>query len=328
MRNQRKQREWTQEEKDTVVRLRQDENKKWPYIARELKDTVQNTIALYRRTVGAKHTSYKNIMYSGNSAMTTELANPKIAVIDIETLPGVGFFWQLYDTTIAIEQVIEDISFLGWAGKILNSPTMHSDILTPGEARNRDASRITKSVWDFLSQADVVVGHNFAGYDIKVLNLCFLEYGLPPLKPTIIDTLMVAKQNFRFSSNKLAFINKKLGMRDKLDTGGFTLWKKCHEGEPEALQKMRDYNIGDIYSTEDLFFKFRPYIRNLNVALYSEDMGVVCPVCGDSRIHPEGYFYTSAGKWPAVRCENCGCLTRTKINLLLPEKKRRLLINS
>jgi len=308
--------------------MKQSQKLGWTDIAQKVNDTVENTIAAYRRAVGAKHGAYKNAAYSNEPAMHTTLENPKIAVLDIETLPGVGFFWQLFDTTISIDQVIEDITFLSWAGKWLDSPKMYSDILTPDEAIHRDTSRITQSVWDFLKQADIVVGHNFHGYDSKIINTNYLEHNLGPLKPIIIDTLLVAKNHFRFSSNKLQFINRKLGMRDKMDTGGFQLWKDCHYGDPVALQKMMSYNIQDIYSTEDLFHKFKPYIRNINIGLYTESDETVCPTCGSASLHDEGSYYTPAGKWTAVRCEVCQSLSRRKANLLTVKKRKGLLVNS
>ena len=325
---QRTRRNWTKSEYADIVNMKQSQKLGWTDIAQKVNDTVENTIAAYRRAVGAKHGAYKNAAYSNEPAMHTTLENPKIAVLDIETLPGVGFFWQLFDTTISIDQVIEDITFLSWAGKWLDSPKMYSDILTPDEAIHRDTSRITQSVWDFLKQADIVVGHNFHGYDSKIINTNYLEHGLGPLKPVIIDTLLVAKNHFRFSSNKLQFINRKLGMRDKMDTGGFQLWKDCHYGDPVALQKMKDYNIQDIYSTEDLMMRFRPYIKNLNVALYVDSVTEICPVCGSKEWEPEGSFFTPAGRWPARRCQNCLCLYRTKVNLFDKYKKRSLGINS
>jgi len=325
---QRTPRNWTKSEYADIVNMKQSQKLGWTDIAQKVNDTVENTIAAYRRAVGAKHGAYKNAAYSNEPAMHTTLENPKIAVLDIETLPGVGFFWQLFDTTISIDQVIEDITFLSWAGMWLDGPEMFSDILTPEEAINRDTSRLTKSVWDFLSKADIVIGHNYYSYDSKIINTNYLEHGLNPLKPIVVDTLLVAKQSFRFSSNKMQFINSKLGMRDKMDTGGFDLWKRCHYGDPEALQKMLSYNQADIYSTSDLFFKLRPYIKNLNVALYVDSTIEICPVCGSKEWEPEGHFFTPAGRWPARRCQNCQCLYRTKANLLTTAKRKSLNINS
>jgi hypothetical protein len=43
----------------------------------------------------------------------------------------------------------------------------------------------------------------------------------PPSPYRSIDTLAIAKKEFGFTSNKLAFIAQSLGLGDKLDTGGF-----------------------------------------------------------------------------------------------------------
>lgn len=253
---------------------------------------------------------------------------PRVGILDIETLPGIGYFWSLWDQNIGIEQIVADICMLGWAGKFLNESEMYSDIMTSKEAIQRDDGRIAKSCWEFVSNCDVIIGHNFQSFDAKHFNTAFLKYGLPPLKYTIVDTLLVAKQNFSFSSNKLAFINKKLGIRDKLSNEGFSLWRDCSNGKEDALKEMNEYNIGDIYSTEELFYKIRPYVRNFNVALYNEIDTPICPVCGSDKLHNEGFYYTSSGKWESVRCEDCQCISRRKNNLLGKEKKKSLLINS
>lgn len=255
-------------------------------------------------------------------------SKPRVLVFDLESLPGIAFYWRLWDINIQPSQVIQDVCLLGWAGKFLNDSTMYSDILTPSEAKKRDVARITKSCWNLLSQTDVVIGHNISSFDIKYMNTAFIKCGLPPLKFVLVDTLQVARQNFHFSSNKLEFINDQLGMRNKLDDGGFETWRACSNGDADALAKMKNYNEGDIYSTEDLFYKFRPYVRNFNIALYNEMLEPQCPVCGSTNLKEEGEYFTSAGKWKSIRCQDCQCLSRKKNNLLSKEKRKSLLINS
>jgi hypothetical protein len=263
-----------------------------------------------------------------SKVMRNALEKPRVGIVDIETLPMVCFSWGLFDQNISIEQIVQDSCLLSWAGKFLNEAKVSSAVLSPEQAIKRDSSSIIQSCWDFLSQCDVVIGHNYMNFDSKHINTAFLEHGLPPLKFVIVDTLMVAKQNFKFSSNKLKFINDKLSIRDKIETGGFGLWKKCHEGDPDALKQMLEYNEGDLFSTEELFYKIRPYVRNFNVALYNESNESICPVCGSNKIHDEGHYYTSAGKWASVRCEDCSCVSRRKDNLFSARKKKSLLINS
>ena len=293
----------------------------WGKIAVALGESRENVRAAYRRSVGAKESGYIEKEYKNNGA-------PVVAVLDIETLPMIAYTWGMFDQDISGEQIVSDSCILSWAGKYLNSPQMYSDILTPEEASTRDTRRIAQSCWDFLSRVDVVIGHNFANFDAKYINTAFLTHGLPPLKYIIVDTLQVARNNFRFSSNKMKFINEHLGIRNKLDNSGFPLWRACSEGDPKSLNEMLSYNVGDIGATEELYYRVRPYVRNFNTALYSEIDSEVCPVCGSSDLHNEGYYYTPAGKWQSVRCSDCGCLSRRKDNLLTRDKRKSLLVNS
>jgi DNA polymerase III epsilon subunit-like protein len=254
--------------------------------------------------------------------------SPRVAVCDIETLPIIMMGWSLWDQNISLDQIVADGCILSWAGKMLNESEMYSDILTSKEAKARDTSRITKSIWDFLSGAQVVIGHNFSQFDVKYINTEFLKHGLPPLKFNIVDTLMVAKQNFRFSSNKMKFLNDQLNIRNKEENSGFPLWRGCSDGDEESLKTMIHYNIQDIGATEELFYKVRPYVRNFNVALYNELDAEQCPVCGSTNLKNEGEYFTSAGKWQSVRCQDCKCISRRKTNLLSKEKKKSLLVNS
>ena len=253
---------------------------------------------------------------------------PRIGIFDIETLPMVAYVWRMFDQNISLDQVISETGLLSWAAKFLNESEIYSDILTSKEAPLKDSKRIAKSCWDFLSKCDVVIGHNVMSFDLKHMNTFFLKYGLSPLKYVIVDTLSVARNNFNFDSNKLKFINQKLDIKQKIDNAGFELWRDCHQGMQTALDTMLEYNIGDIYATEELFYKVRPYVRNFNIALYNETLTNQCPVCGSTDLKSEGFYYTPAGKWESVRCQECKCISRKKQNLFDKHKKRSLLINS
>lgn len=245
----------------------------------------------------------------------------KIGVMDIETLPGKGYFWQLWDINIGIEQIIEDVCLLSWAGKYLNESKMYSDILTPKEAKNRDVKRVTQSAFEFISTCQFIIGHNWKQFDGKMLNNSFLLYA-KPLKYQVIDTLEIARNNFKFSSNKLAYINKKLKIKGKIETEGFTLWDRCSNGDQEALDTMLEYNVGDIIATEDLYYKFRAFMpRHPNLAIYNELEVEQCPVCTSTSLVTIGRY----GMYEEVRCESCNAVSRRKVNILTKEKRKSLL---
>ena len=263
-----------------------------------------------------------------DKANINRMPGARVGIIDIETLPMLAYTWGLWDQNIGLEQIVSDICVLSWAGKFLNESEMYSDILTSKEAVAKDTSRIARSCWEFLSKCDVVIGHNFSSFDIKHINSMFLKHNMPPLKQVIVDTLMIAKQNFHFSSNKLVAINKELGIRNKQENDGFPLWAGCSKGDSGSLKTMLEYNINDIFATEELALRFRPYIRNFNMGLYNDIDTVQCPVCSSTNLKSEGFYYTPAGKWESMRCQDCKCISRKKQNLLSKDKKKSLLINS
>lgn len=251
---------------------------------------------------------------------------PRIGIIDLESLPILSYHFGLFDINIGIEQIVSDMCVLSWAGKFLNEPDIYSDILTSKEAPRKDDKRIVSSAHDFMSKCDIIVGHNWSNFDGKIFNTQFLLYGMNPVKYIAVDTLMVAKNNFRFSSNKLAFLNKKLGIRDKISNEGFPLWIKCHQGDQDALDEMMRYNVGDVIATESLFLKLRPYVKNINIALYNEIDEYQCPACGSTNLRVDGYKYLSAGKYESIRCVDCGSISRKKENLLSKDKRKSLLV--
>lgn len=311
---------WNEDDVKQLLKLR-DNGKGWTEIATILGKSVESTRMYWRNHFGETGTVSKE------NSFPTEA--PKVGIFDVESLPMETYQWNLADPYTSPEHIISGTSLLSWAGKFLNDATMYSDILTPEEALAKDEERIVKSCWDFLSKCDVVVGHNVIDFDSKLVGTFFLKYNLPPLKYVMVDTLKIARRHFKFDSNKMGFINRRLGIREKIENEGFPLWRKCREGDPDALKTMREYNEGDIYATEDLFYRLRPYAHSsFNVALYNEIEELQCPVCGSTELESAGHYYTPAGRWESVRCKKCMCLSRKKENLLSKNKRKNLLVNS
>lgn len=249
---------------------------------------------------------------------------PIIGVMDIELLPAIVYTWGLFDQNISINQIISDSCMLSWAGKILNSSEIYSDILTPKEAKARDTKRITLSAFEFMKNCQILIGHNYRSYDSKILNNNFLIYA-KPLKYQIIDTLEIAKSSFRYTSNKLAFINKKLGIREKIENEGFPLWEGCSNGDKASLDTMLEYNKGDVFANEELYYRLRPFMNNHpNLAKYNTIETEQCPVCLSEDLSQEGVYHTS--QYESLRCNSCGSLSRRKLNLFSKEKSKSLLV--
>jgi hypothetical protein len=253
----------------------------------------------------------------------------KILLFDIETAPIECYTWSLFPKYISHDFVIKDWSILSWAAKWLFSDTILSQVVTREEAVNRTEGSVLKGIWDLLNEADIVIAHNGAKFDVKKLNTKFVMAGMqPPMPYRVIDTLSVVRRAFAFSSNKLDYLVKQLNNESKAETGGFKLWKDCMAGDMEALAKMVDYNKKDVAIMEELYVTVRPWIKgHPNVGLYIDTDKTVCTNCGNENLNWGGYYYTPAGKYASFRCTGCGAIGRSRHMAIDKEDRERLVLS-
>jgi len=238
----------------------------------------------------------------------------KILLFDIETTPLLVHTWNLYPKFIPIGQIVEDWNIICWSAKWLYDDEVLSACQTPEEAVNRDDKRVTKELWKLLDEADILIAHNLVDFDLKKANSKFLLHGLIPPSPfQMIDTLKIARSQFKMTSNKLDYLCKILGLNVKLPTT-FDLWKGCLAGDPKSLNKMSTYCNQDTSILEDLYLKLRPWIKSHpNIALYYENTENRCGNCGSENINAiTKKYYTPAGKYQVYRCLDCNSLTRSR----------------
>ena len=238
----------------------------------------------------------------------------KILLFDIETTPMEIYTWNLYPKYIHISQIIKDWNIICWRAKWLFGTETMGACQTSEEAINRDDRRVVSKLWGLIDEADIIIAHNLIKFDRQKANSRFVEHGLLPPSPyQVVDTLAIAKREFKFSSNKLDYLCQKLGIGAKLDTD-FDLWKDCLIGDKIALKNMYDYCGNDVGILEDLYLKLRPWIKSHpNVALYCEDADGRCGNCGSdeiTRLHRS--YYTPTGKYEVWRCDNCGAMVRSR----------------
>jgi len=236
---------------------------------------------------------------------------PKILLFDIETSPSISYTFGRFKYNIAYNQVEQEPIMLSWAAKWLNNTEVMSDVITSKEVVHVDDSRIVKSLWKLMDEADIVIAHFGDGFDIPMLNTRAILNGLPPYNTVrSIDTKRIASTTFKFPSNKLDALAKYFGIPGKIDTE-FQLWIDCIKGDEQALKDMETYNIQDIEVLEAIYLKLRPYIKSHpNLAIYMDTDEQRCSSCGSTHVTDTGkYQYTNTGKFKVYRCE-CGALSR------------------
>ena len=258
---------------------------------------------------------------------------PRILTLDIETAPLESYHWRIWDENIGLEQIKIDWSILSFCAKWLGEKkVMYEDTGGRGVKQVRNDKRLMKSLWRLLDEADIVVAQNGQKFDVKKINSRLVQHGFKPYSPIrIIDTLLVAKRHFGFTSNRLAWQSEILTDTPKSlhkKFPGFELWKECLADNPKAWAEMRKYNCQDVIATEKVYLKQRPWIKSHpNLAAYAPGQGPRCPKCKSHRLQRRGYEVTQQSRFRRLQCQDCGGWSREKQTTIEKTARAELLAN-
>lgn len=251
----------------------------------------------------------------------------KILIFDIETSPLICATWGIYKQLINPGQVLRDTAILTIAWKWLYSPRVYSAHVTEAEAKAGDDLSVVKRFWKVLDDADVVIGFNSKKFDHKRLNARLLINGMDEPSPYVaLDIFAEMKRKFSFSSNKLDYVNKLLGMSGKITTN-MDLWLEAIKGEITALREMQRYNKEDVQITEALYDALKGWIKHPNLGLYVTTDEEVCPTCESKNLEPNGFYNTPLGRFESLRCTDCRSLSRRRVNVLDAGNRKRQLVS-
>jgi uncharacterized protein YprB with RNaseH-like and TPR domain len=283
-------------------------------IAKHL-DIPRSTVGDYIRKLGS-------VPYDSAPAVD----GPKILFIDIETKPILGHVWRLWDQNVGLNQIVEDWSILSFCAKWKGTEeVIYQDL--EGQEDFEDDAVLLDSLWRLLNEADIVIGQNSRRFDVKKIFARFILNGLPkPSHFRQIDTMEIAKRQFGFTSNKLEYMTDKLCTVYKKQTHkqfpGHLLWAECLKGNPLAWAEMKDYNIYDVLSLEELYDILSSWDDKLpNFDVYVDG------ILDMSEWVEDGYHYSNFGKYQRYRNLTTGVQRRSRVNQLTKEKRKTLLSN-
>lgn len=269
---------------------------------------------------GTRHRKYKSITEAQcnecGKYMSINIQNrgrsARILLLDIETSLMKFYGFSPKVEYIPHEALIQDWSILCWGAKWLFEPEIFGEVVTPYESMDRKDGRILGEMWELINQADICVTQNGIRFDLKKLYSRFILNGFnPPSHFLNVDTLVVARDVFGFSYNRLDFLGEKFGIGKKTDME-FEDWIHCSEGSQEHLTKMFDYCKRDVSPLlEDVYLHMLPWIKNHpNLNLFTNHDRDVCPHCESEDIKWGERYITPQGLWEGFRCQSCGALGR------------------
>lgn len=146
-----------------------------------------------------------------------------------------------------------------------------------------DYKEAVKDLNRVMGEADICIAHNGARFDNKVANRFFIKEGLSPVPPyKTIDTLQIARREFKFQSNSLNDLCDylEIGNKSKITYADLETDYMTDKPAQKTLDLMKKYNNMDITLLEKLYIKLRPFTKNhVNLGMLTQQQGV-CAKCG------------------------------------------------
>ena len=204
------------------------------------------------------------VKLSGTYANVVELKAPassKVMIYDIETSRVTAKVWGTGKTYITHKQLRSETTIISISWKWCGEDKIH--------ALTWDDNHCDKQMMiDFLKEynkADMVIGQNNDSFDNKLVNARAMKHRLDVNVHTkSFDIIKQTRRLFRLPSYSMDYVTKYLGVTHKQTHEGILMWDMIEEGTPteqaEYLQKMVDYNVGDIVATEAMYVTLRKYM--------------------------------------------------------------------
>tara|TARA_R110002072_G_scaffold5791_2_gene36088 strand:- start:2361 stop:3119 length:759 start_codon:yes stop_codon:yes gene_type:complete len=232
---------------------------------------------------------------------------PKILFYDIETSQLTSKHWALYNQNIQTRSIQNEWHIICISYKWLHEKKVHTLSLDFDKSTTDDYD-ICKGIKKVFKEADLIVGHNGDKFDWKKIMARWLKHKISPLPPILsVDTLKVARKEFKLTSNKLDYIAQYIEEGAKLETGGLFLWEECAKGNKKALQKMVKYCEVDVKILEKIYLRIRPFMSN-HPNLSTDAIRVNCPSCGSYRKDKRNRRRTKSGILKQqYKCKDCKC---------------------
>ena len=236
---------------------------------------------------------------------TLQPFKPKRLFYDIETSYNIVKSWRIgFNINLNMEDIIQERAIITiaykWEGE--------EDVTVLSWNKGCD-KEIIKDFVKVMAEADELVGHNVDRYDTKFIMARALKHNIPVLpKYQSTDTLKLAKKHFMLNSNKLDYIAQYLGIGHKTKHRGMEMWDDIIlKNDPKALEEMIEYNVQDVFLTEQVYHKLMEYsLPKVNHASKQTGDKHTCPQCGSDHAELHKTYISGSGvKTRLMGCKSC-----------------------
>ena len=237
--------------------------------------------------------------------VSPQTIKPKRLFYDIETSYNIVKAWRIgYNINLNMDDIIQERAIITiaykWEGE--------EDVTVLSWDKGCD-KKIIEDFVKVMAEADELVGHNVDRYDTKFIMARALKHNISVLpKYQSTDTLKLAKKHFMLNSNKLDYIAQYLGIGHKTKHRGLSMWDDIIlRNDPQALEEMIEYNVQDVFLTEQVYHKLMEYsLPKVNHASKQTGDKHTCPQCGSDHAELHKTYISGSGvKTRLMSCKNC-----------------------
>ncbi|MCP4354350.1 MAG: hypothetical protein GY793_01715 [Proteobacteria bacterium] len=225
------------------------------------------------------------------------LDNDKVMVYDIETSRVEVTTWWTGKQYINHKQLKTEPKMISVAWKWVGADEVFS--LT-WDKNHCDKAMLKKFLKEY-NRASMVIGQNNNSFDNKWINTRAAKHKLHITRfVKSFDIYRMAKRYFRLPSYSMAYMAQYFGLTLKQSHEGMHMWDMIEYGnaeeQKEYLQKMVDYNKGDIVTTEELYLTLKTYFGSVtNKAVAEGNPRWACSDCGSTNVKLLKTIFTEMG---------------------------------
>lgn len=173
---------------------------------------------------------------------------------------------------------------------------------------------VLKAFLPVVSEADLIVAHYGEYFDRPFVQGRLVANNLPSLPNSLkqVDTCLLARKHFNFSSNRLVALAEFLGLAEKkADKGWPDWWHQALRGNKSAVNKIAKYCDQDVRALEQVYLRLKPYFNSVGREHLGRD-GIVCTKCGSGKAQKRGRYITTTNQYQRYQCQKCGGWFRNK----------------
>lgn len=239
----------------------------------------------------------KYAKFLGLNKMAKYIKAEGVMVYDIETSRIQADLWWTGKQYVDYKKLRNEAKIISISWKWVGEDEVYS--LT-WDSKHCDKKMLEKFLKEY-NKASMVIGQNNDRFDNKWIKTRAAKFGLYVNRfVKSFDVQKHAKRHFRLPSYSMDYMSKYFGLTPKQSHEGIIMWEMCEYGtkeqQKEYLNKMVEYNKGDIVTTEELYMTLRPFFSTpTNMAVSKGLPKWACPVSGSLEVKLADTIFTEMG---------------------------------